>query len=84
MNNPDLKPCPFCGSDLLFIFSVKKVGCKTRFIEIICGDCLSSISVPWRDNTPIRHVRGEKDRREAIEKRNAAALWNEIMRGGGR
>ena len=86
MSNFDLKPCPFCGSDSdsVCIFSKKYAGCKIRFMEIYCVNCQISITFPWRDQSPIRRIRGEECRREAIEKRNAAALWNKITLGGGR
>lgn len=84
MSESDLKPCPSCGSNNVLMFAESRKCFGPLHTKVCCLQCGCYLYIPWRDQTSVKRTRRERDRREAIERPHAAALWNGIMQGGER
>jgi len=84
MYNYGLKPCPFCGATeedfkLLVIPYMSK---RSKKCEICCVECQTDFVFYSKDQSPVKHIKGEKYRREEAVKREAIAAWNRRANNG--
>ena len=70
-----LKPCPFCGEDVLIIHTGSNFE-RSKQVRLFCCNCYADVSFTAKDQSPIRHVKGEKRRREEEAIKDAVIAWN--------